>query len=135
MLKRHDESSHALQRFPFRHARSVGQRAIAARFAGSAVIVSDINEAGGHETARLIEQSGGRAAFFRADVRKESQVRDLVSFSRASFGGLTVLVNNASAPHGSSEGLEDSMDSIETDLLGTIYATRWAVEALRCGSG
>lgn len=59
----------------------------------------------------------------------------MVSFSRASFGGLTVLVNNASAPHGSSEGLEDSMDSIETDLLGTIYATRWAVEALRCGSG
>lgn len=112
-------------------------RAIAARFAtrGSAVVVSDINEAGGYETVRLIEQSGGRAAFFRADVREESQVRDLVSFAKASFGGLTVLVNNASAPHGSSEGLEDWMDSIGTDLLGTIYATRWAVDAMRRGCG
>jgi len=112
-------------------------RAIAARFAsrGSAVVVSDINEAGGKETVRLIEQGGGRAAFFRADVRKDSQMRDLVSFTKATFGGITVLVNNASAPHGSSEGLEDWMDSIETDLLGAVYATRWAVEAMRGGGG
>jgi NAD(P)-dependent dehydrogenase (short-subunit alcohol dehydrogenase family) len=112
-------------------------RAIAARFAarGSAVVVSDINEAGGHETVRLIEQGGGRVAFFRADVGKESQMRDLISFAKATFGGITVLVNNASAPHGSSEGLEDWMDSIETDLLGAIYATRWAVEAMRRGGG
>jgi NAD(P)-dependent dehydrogenase (short-subunit alcohol dehydrogenase family) len=74
-------------------------RAIAARFAtrGSAVVVSDINEAGGHETVHLIEQGGGRAAFFRAGVRKNSQVRDLVSFAEATFGDVTVLVNNASA--------------------------------------
>jgi NAD(P)-dependent dehydrogenase (short-subunit alcohol dehydrogenase family) len=112
-------------------------RAIAARFAsrGSAVVVSDINEAGGQETVRLIEQGGGRVAFFQSDVRKESQMRDLISFARASFGGITVLVNNASAPHGSSEGLEDWMDSIEMDLLGAIYATRWAVEAMRSGGG
>jgi len=112
-------------------------RAIAARFAarGSAVVVSDINEAGGHETVRLIEGRGGRVAFFPADVRKDSQVRDLVSFAKATFGRVTVLVNNASAPHGSSEGLEDWMASIETDLLGAIYATRWAVEAMRSGGG
>src|SRR6476620_8653845 len=72
-------------------------RAIAVRFAtrGSAVVVSDINESGGHETVRLIEQGGGRAAFFRTDVRKDSHVRDLVSFAEATFGGVTVLVNNA----------------------------------------
>jgi NAD(P)-dependent dehydrogenase (short-subunit alcohol dehydrogenase family) len=112
-------------------------RAIAARFAsrGSAVVVSDINEVGGKETVRLIEQGGGRAAFFHADVRKDSQMRDLVSFAKATLGGVTVLINNASAPHGSSEGLEDWMDSIETDLLGAIYATRWAIEAMRSGGG
>jgi NAD(P)-dependent dehydrogenase (short-subunit alcohol dehydrogenase family) len=112
-------------------------RAIAARFAGAgaAVIVSDINEAGGYDTVRLIERSGGRAAFLRADVRKESQMRDLVSFAEATFGGVTVLVNNASAPHGTGEGLEDWMEAVETDLLGAIYATRWAIEALRRGGG
>ena len=103
-------------------------RAIAARFAtrGSAVVVSDINEAGGHETARLIEQAGGRVAFFRADVRRESQMRDLVSFAKATFGGITVLVNNASAPHGSSEGLEDWMHSIETDAAVSSHFKRRA---------
>jgi NAD(P)-dependent dehydrogenase (short-subunit alcohol dehydrogenase family) len=31
--------------------------------------------------------------------------------------------------------IEDWMDSIETDLLGAIYATRWAVEAMRKRGG
>ena len=39
---------------------------IATRFAmdGAAVVVSDVNEGGGHETVREIERNGGRAAFF-----------------------------------------------------------------------
>jgi NAD(P)-dependent dehydrogenase (short-subunit alcohol dehydrogenase family) len=82
----------------------------------------------------LIERSGGRAAFCRADVRKESEVRDLISFAETTYGGLRVLVNNASAPHGG-EGIEDWMEAVETDLLGTIYATRWAIEAMRRSGG
>ena len=111
-------------------------RSISARFAsgGASVVVSDIDEAGGQDTVRLIERRGGRATFFGADVRKESQVRDLVSFTETTFGGLSVLINNASAPHGS-EGIEGWMDSLETDLLGAIYTTRWAVDAMRRGGG
>jgi NAD(P)-dependent dehydrogenase (short-subunit alcohol dehydrogenase family) len=111
-------------------------RAIAQRFAGrgAAVVVSDINEAGGHDTVRLIEAGGGRAAFFRADVRTESEVRELVSFAEAKFGGVTLLVNNASAPH-DGEGLEGWAQPLETDLLGAIYATRWAIEAMRRRGG
>src|SRR5262249_49121792 len=73
-------------------------------------------------------------AFFRADVRNESQVRDLVSFAEATFGGVSVLINNASAPHGG-EAIAEWTDSIETDLLGAIYATRYAIEAMRRGGG
>jgi len=111
-------------------------RSIATRFAsgGAAVVVSDIDEAGGHDTVLLIERNGGRAVFFQADVRQESQVRDLVSFTEATFGGVSVLVNNASAPHGGDE-IGSWIDPIETDLLGAIYATRWAVEAMRRGHG
>lgn len=47
---------------------------------------------------------------------------------------MSVLVNNASAPHGG-EGIESWMDSIETDLLGALFATRWAIEAMRRGDG
>jgi len=75
-------------------------RAIARQFAknGAAVIASDIDENGGHETVRLIEGAGGRAVFFRADVRDELQVRDLIAFGERTYGRVTVLVNNASAP-------------------------------------
>lgn len=111
-------------------------RAIATRFAagGAAVVVSDINESGGNETVRIIEQGGGQAVFHRADVSAEPQVRQLIAFAGATFGGVSVLVNNASAPHPTAEGIEGWMSSLHTDLLGTIYATRYAIDTMR-GSG
>lgn len=111
-------------------------RAIAMRFAadGAAVVVSDVDEAGGRETARRIEAAGGLAAFLRADVRHESEMRDLIAFAEATFEGVDVLVNNASAPHGG-EAIAEWMDSIETDLLGAMYATRYAVDAMRRRGG
>jgi 3-oxoacyl-[acyl-carrier protein] reductase len=111
-------------------------RAIAARFGsqGASVVVSDINEAGGRETVRMIEDAGGRAAFFRADVRKEADMRELASFAETTIGGFHVLVNNASAPRGGDE-LHEWTDALETDLLGAIHATRWAIESMRRGGG
>jgi NAD(P)-dependent dehydrogenase (short-subunit alcohol dehydrogenase family) len=111
-------------------------RAIAARFAagGAAVVVSDINETGGHETVRLIERAGGRATFFRADVKSEPDARALVSFAETTFGGLHVLINNASAPVGG-DRLDDWAEALETDLLGAIHATRWAIESMRRSGG
>lgn len=111
-------------------------RSIAARFArdGASVVVSDINEPGGCETVDEIESMGGHAAFFRADARSETQMKDLVLFAETTFGRLSVLINNASAPHGSPE-IESWKDAIETDLLGAMYATRWAIEAMRRATG
>ena len=89
---------------------------------GSTVIVSDIDEEGGHHTVQLIDHNKGRAVFFRADVRNESEVKQLVSFAEKRFGGLDVLVNNASAPRGDT-AIETSVDPIQTDLLGTSCRT------------
>jgi NAD(P)-dependent dehydrogenase (short-subunit alcohol dehydrogenase family) len=112
-------------------------RAIAARFAadGAAVVVSDIDEAGGRATVRLIEESGGRAAFFRADVGDELQARRLMEFAVSTFGGLSYLVNNASAPHPDGEGIAGWRGAIQTDLMGTLNATEWAIDAMRRGGG
>jgi len=111
-------------------------RAIATRFAAAsaAVVVSDIDEVGGRETVRLIEQRGGRAMFCRADVADELQVQQLIKFTESKFGALSVLVNNASSPHPAGEGMAAWTHSLRVDLLGTIYATRWAIEAM-CRSG
>jgi NAD(P)-dependent dehydrogenase (short-subunit alcohol dehydrogenase family) len=57
-----------------------------------------------------------------------------VAFAEGTFGGLHVLINNASAPQGG-DRLEDWTQALETDLLGAIYTTRWAIESMRRGGG
>ena len=112
-------------------------RAIATRFAheGAAVVVSDIADTGGHETVGLIKRDGGRAAYYRTDVRDERQVQELIAFGERTFGGITVMVNNASAPFHPEEPLERWADTVQTDLVGAMFGTRHAIDALRRANG
>ena len=112
-------------------------RAIALRLArdGRPIVVSDTNEAGGLETVRLIESAGGRAIYCRTDVRDEAQVRSLIDSAATAFDGLSILVNNASAPHPTAEGIAGWSQSIETDFLGALHATRYAIDAMRATGG
>src|SRR5690349_8752100 len=112
-------------------------RAIALRFArdGASVVVSDTNEAGGAETVRLVAAAGGRAVFCGADVRDEAQTRELIAFAARTFGGVDVLVNNASAPHPPIDGIAGWFESLQTDLIGALHATRHAMEAMRARGG
>jgi citronellol/citronellal dehydrogenase len=50
-----------------------------------------------HEAAAEIEAAGGRALACACDVRFEDQVLAAVEKTRAAFGGIDILVNNASA--------------------------------------
>ncbi len=50
-----------------------------------------------HTAAEEIEKAGGRALACVVDVRSEEQIGDAVAAAVAKFGGIDVLVNNASA--------------------------------------
>jgi NAD(P)-dependent dehydrogenase (short-subunit alcohol dehydrogenase family) len=108
-------------------------RAIALRLAaeGMKVVVSDIDTTGGEETLRLIEAAGGRAAFCRADVRQEAQIRGLVTFAVDEFGPLGLLVNNATAPFRHGYEMDDWLVTAETDFVAPLIAMRYAIEAMR----
>jgi NAD(P)-dependent dehydrogenase (short-subunit alcohol dehydrogenase family) len=112
-------------------------RAIALRFArdGSPVVVSDIDEPGGRRTVALIEDQGGRAAFFRADIRDHHQAREMIVFGERTFGKVDVLVNNASAPFRPGEPLEHWAEMVGTDLLGSMFTIRNAIDAMRRSGG
>jgi len=112
-------------------------RAIARRFArdGASVVVTDINEGGATETVRQIESAGGRAALYPADVRASEQVSRLIGFAEQTFGGLAVLVNNASAPFHPDDPLDSWLETVETDFLGTMYGIRAAIDAMRRTGG
>ncbi len=111
-------------------------RAAARRFAreGAAVVVSDVNDAGGQETAALIEAEGGRAAFCHADVKFESDIRALIAFAESSFGGVDVLVNNTSNPDGLGF-LTGWIDAVGIEILFPMHATLAAIEAMRRRGG
>jgi NAD(P)-dependent dehydrogenase (short-subunit alcohol dehydrogenase family) len=63
------------------------------------------------------------------------QIQNLIEFTESTFGPLSVLVNNASSVHPVEEGMAGWTSSLQTDLFGTIHATRWAVEAMRRSGG
>lgn len=73
-------------------------RAFALAFAeaGAQVAVADVNGAGAEETADLIRQAGGRALGLAVDVADEASTLDMARVVGAEFGGLDVLINNAS---------------------------------------
>ncbi len=50
-----------------------------------------------HSAAEEIEKAGGKALPLVVDVRDETQVRDALMKTAAAFGGLDIVVNNASA--------------------------------------
>ena len=50
-----------------------------------------------HTAARAVEEAGGRALAIKCDIREEGEVKDAVAKTFAAFGGLDILVNNASA--------------------------------------
>src|SRR5712692_9750963 len=72
-------------------------RAAALLFArhGAAVTLIDINDAAGQEIAKGITAAGGRAIFDHADVTCADDCRRVVERTRAEFGGLHILFNNA----------------------------------------
>jgi NAD(P)-dependent dehydrogenase (short-subunit alcohol dehydrogenase family) len=113
-------------------------RAVAKRFAqaGASVVISDINESGGDETVRLIKAVGGCAVFFRADVGVEAEVRALIAFAEKTYGGVDIIVNNASGPGYHPEvPLEYWFETVQIDLLGAMYGTRFGIEAMRRRGG
>jgi citronellol/citronellal dehydrogenase len=50
-----------------------------------------------HTAARAIEEAGGRALAIQCDIREEDQVHAAVAATIEAFGGIDILVNNASA--------------------------------------
>jgi NAD(P)-dependent dehydrogenase (short-subunit alcohol dehydrogenase family) len=62
---------------------------------GAGVLVADIEEKGGKETAAQIANSGGHATYLSLDVANEQSWIDAIEAVRREYGGLHVLLNNA----------------------------------------
>src|SRR5947209_6398191 len=72
-------------------------RATALTFAreGAKLVIADMNEEGGQQTAHMIIEQGGEAIFVTIDVSKAMEVQGLISQTVATYGRLDCAHNNA----------------------------------------
>lgn len=74
----------------------IGQAsAVAFAREGAAVVVADVDLAGGQETVRLIETAGGSALFVKTDVSLPTEVEALVRKTVETYERLDYALNNA----------------------------------------
>lgn len=116
-------------------------RAIAVLYAkeGARVVVSDVDEKGGNETADLIAQAGGKASFFRADTSSAEDNRRLVDEAVKEFGGLHLAVNNAGIGGPLADTGDYPIDGwdkvIAINLSGVFYGLRYQIPAMLNSGG
>jgi 3-oxoacyl-[acyl-carrier protein] reductase len=114
-------------------SRGIG-RAVALELAarGAAVVVNyNKSPDAANEVVKKIEEAGGKAATFQADVSDFKQAEALIKFAVETFGDLSILVNNAGITKDTlimmmSEADWDSV--ISTNLKSTFNCSKAAVK-------
>jgi NAD(P)-dependent dehydrogenase (short-subunit alcohol dehydrogenase family) len=106
-------------------------RAIALRAAseGAAVVVADLDLAGGRETVDQIVQQAGRAVSVQMDVTRAADVQHLVETALSAHGRIDVLVNNAAIGGGDDILATDeaTWDRIVAVVLKSVFLCTRAV--------
>lgn len=117
-------------------------RAIALAWAreGAHVVVSDLNAAGGEETAALVRACGREALYIAADVYKPADCRSLVEQTMTYFDRLDVACNNAGVSGVSMPladyPLDDWVRVLGINLSGVFYGMKYQIPAmLQSGGG
>lgn len=114
-------------------------RAIALRFAseGAKVMVSDIGEVSGMETAEMIEANGGTAMFSQTDMTNPDQVKGLVERTVKVFGGADILCNNAGVNSEEKKlpdvSFEEWQKVIDINLSGVFLGMKYVIPYMESG--
>jgi NAD(P)-dependent dehydrogenase (short-subunit alcohol dehydrogenase family) len=117
-------------------------RATALAFAkdGATVIAAGRREAEGKAIEAELRALGAQAAFIKADVRHEDEVRNLIDEAIARFGRLDVAVNNAGTEGRpgpvTAQTPENYAAMFDTNVLGTLLSLKHELRVMQPqGSG
>lgn len=118
-------------------ARGLGAE-IATTFAraGAAVMIADILEERGRETASGIRSAGGKAAFVRQDVTSEADWSTAIDATVKEFGGFDILVNNAGIEICAlveNTTLKDFQRILDINVTGVFLGLQAAARAMKPG--
>ncbi|EFK98878.1 3-oxoacyl-[acyl-carrier-protein] reductase [Streptomyces sp. SPB78] len=117
-------------------ARGLGaQAARRAVEAGARVVLADVLDAGGEETAAAL---GEAARYQHLDVTSEADWQRVVAYAKEEFGGVHGLVNNAGVSTGQpleTESVEHFRQVIDINLTGVFIGMRTVIPAMREAGG
>lgn len=111
-------------------------RAIALAYAreGANVVICDVDDEQGANTVRLIEQSGGRALYRRADTSRAEDHAAVIAAALEAFGRLDVACNNAGirgdAALTADLTIEQWQRVIDINLTGVFLGVRAQIRAM-----
>jgi NAD(P)-dependent dehydrogenase (short-subunit alcohol dehydrogenase family) len=116
-------------------------RSIALLYAseGAKIVVSDVNEKGGHETVDDIKAKGGEAIFVKADTSIPYDSKMAVELAVKTFGDLHIAVNNAGIGGPISMVGDYPIDGwdkvISINLSGVFYGLHYQIPAIITSGG
>ena len=102
--------------------------------AGAKLVLGDVLDERGRETAQAIVAAGGGAAYVHLDVTREADWQAALALAAKQFGGLDILVNNAGIFTGlgiEEATLEDWHRLCAINLTGVFLGTKLALPLLR----
>jgi NAD(P)-dependent dehydrogenase (short-subunit alcohol dehydrogenase family) len=112
-------------------------RATAVAFAkeGASIVASGRREAGGKALEAELRSLGAEAAFIRADVRHDDEVRNLVDQTVARFGRIDSAVNAAGTEGQPGPLIDQSSESyavtFDTNVLGTLLSLKHELRVMQ----
>jgi NAD(P)-dependent dehydrogenase (short-subunit alcohol dehydrogenase family) len=117
-------------------------RATALAFAkeGARIVVAGRRDEAGRKLVAELREIGAEAEYWRADVRHDQDVRDLVDKTVSRFGRLDVAVNNAATEGSGGLVTEQTAESyaatFDTNVLGTLLSMKHELRVMKAqGSG
>lgn len=114
--------------------------ALACAREGAKLVLSDLEDAGGRESLRLVEQEGGEAIYVHANVAEPSDMEALVREAVNHYGALHVACNNAGVGGETLPTVDYPLDEwnrvLSINLSGVFYGMKYQVPAmLKSGGG
>jgi NAD(P)-dependent dehydrogenase (short-subunit alcohol dehydrogenase family) len=105
---------------------------------GASVVVTDIDEASGQDTARMIAEAGAASHFLRHDVSREDEWLAVLQTVEKCFGRLDGLVNNAGiaiARNIEQTTLDDWRRTMAVNLDGVFLGCKHAIPLMKRTGG
>ena len=108
---------------------------------GAKVLVVDINDSEGEQTAAAIRDSGGEALYQHADVSSSAETEAMIRNAEEKFGALHIIFNNAGIMDSRDDNAmvteEDVWDlTMAINLKGVFLGCKFGIPALqRAGGG